>query len=217
MVARSTLTGLSNCTVPLLHSIAIEGDFERFLQQRKSLSEQSATMRGALLRSLQRMMTYPSGHVHQPACTKSAASTRHVVQQAQSLADAQPTHREAETDEDNSEVRSLPAVVLCPLVQWAHCHAAACIAVARVFDNQLMHFGMVITQSSGLTTVHTAAAAGGLLTAQRSRQGQGGGAVGGQGSWKRRVGSQDRGHRQQRGRRESEPRRQHAAEVRLAR
>lgn len=62
-------------------------------------------MRYALLQSLPRsFVTQLTGLVHEPACAASATGTRHVVQQARSLADAQAEHRPARDDDATSEV-----------------------------------------------------------------------------------------------------------------
>lgn len=61
-------------------------------------------MRNVLLQSLPRsFVTQLTGLVHEPACSASAIGTRHVVQQARSLADAQPEHRAAQDDDATSE------------------------------------------------------------------------------------------------------------------
>jgi hypothetical protein len=62
-------------------------------------------MRYALLQSLPRsFVTQLTGLVHEPACAAPATGTRHVVQQARSLADAQAEHRPARDDNATSEV-----------------------------------------------------------------------------------------------------------------
>jgi hypothetical protein len=71
----------------------------------RSPSDRFATMRSALLQSLPRsFVTQLTGLVHEPACAASATGTRHVVQQARSLADAQPEHRAAKDDHATAEV-----------------------------------------------------------------------------------------------------------------
>lgn len=79
----------------------------RVLNQSKPVaySNQSAIMRGAILRSLQRTcMTHLASPAQESTNPVLGLGMRHVVQQARSLADAQPEHRPAAIDAANSEV-----------------------------------------------------------------------------------------------------------------
>lgn len=68
-------------------------------------------VRGPLLRSLRTCTQHHDVLTPQLGPSFTVLS-RHVVQQARSLADAQPDHKPAETDASASEVRSRTAAVL---------------------------------------------------------------------------------------------------------